>query len=221
MESVTAITPTVSTTSGAESTGSSAVLSSDFETFLTLLTTQMENQDPLNPVDSSDFAVQLATFSNVEQQVMTNELLTEMSGRLGLDGMSQFADWIGKEARVASPAYYQGQALTLALEPEPLAEQAVLIVTDAAGAEVQRLDVAPQQASYSWSGQGQDGIPLADGLYRFELESRAGGQVIGRTTVGVYQAVIEARVGDGGTEIVLAGGAAVNASEVTALRAPG
>ena len=48
------------------------VLSSDFETFLKMLTVQLENQDPLNPVDSADYAVQLATFSGVEQQVQTN-----------------------------------------------------------------------------------------------------------------------------------------------------
>ena len=46
------------------------VISSDFQTFLTMLTTQLQNQDPLNPVESSDFAVQLATFSGVEQQVI-------------------------------------------------------------------------------------------------------------------------------------------------------
>ena len=52
---------------------SNSALSSDFETFLKMLTVQMENQDPLNPVDSADFAVQLATFSSVEQQVLTND----------------------------------------------------------------------------------------------------------------------------------------------------
>ena len=51
------------------------VISSDFETFLKMLTVQMENQDPLNPTDSSEYAMQLATFSGVEQQVLTNDLL--------------------------------------------------------------------------------------------------------------------------------------------------
>ncbi|MFV2001871.1 MAG: flagellar hook capping FlgD N-terminal domain-containing protein, partial [Paracoccaceae bacterium] len=55
-----------------------ANVNSDFETFLKLLTTQLKNQDPLKPVDSSDFAVQLATFSSVEQQVKTNDLLTSL-----------------------------------------------------------------------------------------------------------------------------------------------
>lgn len=49
-----------------------AFASSDFETFLKMLTTQIKNQDPLNPMEGTEFAVQLATFSGVEQQVMTN-----------------------------------------------------------------------------------------------------------------------------------------------------
>lgn len=53
----------------------SASLSSDFEVFLQMLTAQMKYQDPLNPVDSTDYATQLATFSGVEQAVLTNDLL--------------------------------------------------------------------------------------------------------------------------------------------------
>jgi len=49
-----------------------------------MLTVQMQNQDPLNPVDSSDYAVQLATFSNVEQQVQTNDILRELQSQMGL-----------------------------------------------------------------------------------------------------------------------------------------
>ena len=51
-----------------QSTAAKAMINSDFETFLKMLTAQMENQDPLNPIESSDYAVQLATFSGVEQQ---------------------------------------------------------------------------------------------------------------------------------------------------------
>lgn len=76
-------------------------INSDFETFLIMLTTQMQNQDPLNPIDSSDFAVQLATFSSVEQQVKTNDLLTSLGQQFELMGLSQLAGWVGMEARVA------------------------------------------------------------------------------------------------------------------------
>ena len=54
---------------------SKAAVSADFDTFLKMMTTQMKNQDPTKPIDSADYAVQLATFSGVEQQTKTNQLL--------------------------------------------------------------------------------------------------------------------------------------------------
>ena len=70
-------------------------ISSDFQTFLRMLTTQMQNQNPLEPIEASDFAVQLATFSGVEQQVRTNDLLSQLTSRMGL---SELANWVGREA---------------------------------------------------------------------------------------------------------------------------
>lgn len=58
-------------------------IASDFETFLRMLTTQLENQDPLEPVASQDLAVQLATFSGVEQQTQTNSLLEDLGSQMG------------------------------------------------------------------------------------------------------------------------------------------
>jgi flagellar basal-body rod modification protein FlgD len=73
-----------------------AAISSDFTTFLKMLTTQMQNQDPLNPIDSADYAVQLATFSGVEQSVKTNQLLESLGQQFGLLGMAQMAGWVGQ-----------------------------------------------------------------------------------------------------------------------------
>ena len=66
-------------------------ISSDFETFLRLLTTQMQNQDPLNPMESTEFASQLAQFSAVEQQVRSNELLVGLQAGLQTLGLFLFA----------------------------------------------------------------------------------------------------------------------------------
>ncbi len=87
---------------------SPTAIASDFETFLKMMTTQLKNQDPLNPIDSADYSVQLATFSGVEQQAKTNQLLEAMRGELGMMGMSQMASWVGREARVAAPVLVTG-----------------------------------------------------------------------------------------------------------------
>ena len=93
-----------SSSPGTTGTGGTApTISSDFNTFLRMLTVQMQNQDPLNPIDSADYAVQLATFSGVEQQVRTNQLLADMQGKFSQLGMAEMAGWIGKEARSAAP----------------------------------------------------------------------------------------------------------------------
>ena len=59
-------------------TGGTKALASNFETFLTLLTTQMKNQDPLSPLDSNQFTAQLTQMAGVEQQLLTNDLLTSL-----------------------------------------------------------------------------------------------------------------------------------------------
>ena len=81
----TATTPAASTTKTAttEQPTATSTLSGDFNTFLKLLTTQLENQDPLQPMDSTEFIAQLASFSSVEQQIGTNTRLDEM---LSVDG---------------------------------------------------------------------------------------------------------------------------------------
>ena len=78
---------TSSTSSSPSPTGSGTALDADFTMFLKLLTTQLKNQDPLNPTDSSQFAVQLATFSGVEQQTKTNTLLSSIESQLGQSSM--------------------------------------------------------------------------------------------------------------------------------------
>ena len=94
-------------------------ISSDFETFLRMLTAQMKNQDPLNPVESADFATQLATFSGVEQAVLTNDLLRGLSLQIGVSGL---ASWVGKEVRAllndAGRCADMSAALRTAARPE-------------------------------------------------------------------------------------------------------
>ena len=71
--SVTNNTPTVNNPNATDSGSAMASLSDNFSTFLTLLTSQLQNQDPLSPMDSTQFTQQLVQFSQVEQQIKTNE----------------------------------------------------------------------------------------------------------------------------------------------------
>ena len=210
-------TTTAQTTTTASSTDES-VISSDFETFLVMLTTQLENQDPLNPVDSADFAVQLATFSGVEQQVQTNDLLAELSAQLTTSGLSDYAAWVGKDALVTAPAYFDGAPVTLIPDIDTLADAAELIVTDANGTEVQRVAIAANTDVLEWAGTTAAGDPMPDGYYNFSVINYSDGNVLNTTTAEHYATVTETRIDDGTVKIVLAGGVALPATDVSGLR---
>jgi flagellar basal-body rod modification protein FlgD len=197
-----------------------AKITSDFTTFLRMLTVQMQNQDPLKPIDSADYAVQLATFSGVEQQVRTNQLLADMQGKFQQMGMSEMAGWIGKEARSAAPVIYDGAPVTLSPNPAVGADRAVLVVRDVQGNLVSREEIAVSAEPYQWLGAGADGAPLSQGVYSIELESLNGERVIDSRPVEHYAKVIEARGGPQGTKLMLEGGFEVLAADVTALRIP-
>ncbi len=198
----------------------SNALSSDFETFLLMLTTQMENQDPLNPIESQDFAVQLATFSGVEQQVRTNDLLESLAGGLGASGIAQLAGWVGMEARSTAPAQFDGAPLTLAPEPAAGADSAVLVARNVFGLEVSRQEIPLGQETIEWAGTAQNATPLPAGQYSFTLESFSAGEVLAVSSVASYARVTEARQGLNGAEIVLEGGIVVPSDDITALREP-
>jgi flagellar basal-body rod modification protein FlgD len=197
-----------------------SALSSDFETFLLMLTTQMQNQDPLNPIESQDFAVQLATFSGVEQQVRSNQLLESLAEGLGTAGIAQLAGWIGMEARVNAPAAFESTPITIAPSADPGSDAAVLVVRDATGREVSRESVPLGVETIDWAGVGPTGAPLVPGLYTFELESLNQGKVTSVQPVSHYAMVQEARQGIDGVDIVVAGGASVPSAQVSALRMP-
>jgi flagellar basal-body rod modification protein FlgD len=193
-------------------------IASDFNTFLRMLTTQLQNQDPTSPMESAEFAVQLATFSGVEQQMKTNQLLEGLGGQIGVMGMAELAGWVGKQAKAPAPAWFSGAPLSVTTTPDSLADAAVLVVRDAAGKAVRREGIALTPTTFDWAGTSDSGGPLPTGKYSFEVESSAKGAVIKTAPAETYATIIEARGGASGTTLVLEGGIEVPAGQVTALR---
>ncbi|KQI69927.1 hypothetical protein AN189_00485 [Loktanella sp. 3ANDIMAR09] len=195
-------------------------ISADFETFLKMLTVQMQNQDPLDPVDSADYATQLATFSGVEQQVQTNDLLRIMTGQLAAGGLSQLAGWVGLEARTEGAVLFDGTPITINPIMPGGAQDARLIVRDVSGNELQRIPIPVGNDPLTWAGATADGAPLPNGRYSFETVSLRGGEVLSQDPVGIYGTIAEVRVENGQNMILLASGQKVPAAEVTAVRDP-
>ncbi len=209
------ITSSFGTASQAATTDAPA--QSDYQTFLNMLTVQMQNQDPLNPMKSTEFAVQLATFSGVEQQSYTNQLLSSM---LNQSGLSDLGSWVGMEARIYGGAWFEGEQIALTPDPALGADEVTLIVRSNDGSIVDSRAIDPQGQSYSWDGLDSDGDPLPDGTYTFEIESKSAGEVIDTQPVAAYVPIKEARFENGATLLVLPGDLWVDSASVTGLRRP-
>ena len=192
-------------------------IASDYQTFLNMLTVQIRQQDPLNPMDASDFAVQLATFSGVEQQVRTNQLLDALIGRSVLADMGS---WVGMEVGVPGEAWFDGSPVTLAPEIPAHADSATLVVRDSEGNIIERRDLPTDTRELGWDGKDSKGEPLPQGRYSFVLETRSGDTTSDPVPVTAFQRVDEARLQDGRILLVLPGGQMMPADNATGLRVP-
>ncbi|AXI56637.1 hypothetical protein C1J05_20875 [Sulfitobacter sp. JL08] len=197
---------------------SGSVLSSDFETFLKMLTAQAQYQDPLEPIDSTQYASQLAQFSAVEQQVLSNDLLTALVGQMGGSDLSRLAGWVGMQARSDAPAMFDGQHIVLNPKPVAIADQAFLVVRDQEGKETQRIEIAVSDNPIEWTGKTGDGGQVPYAAYSFSVESFAAGKLVLSDTLETHAPIVEARNSGGQMELVLRGGQTVTPQQVTALR---
>ena len=220
MTTIGSTSPATAATRGAaqDKETSSATIAADFQTFLTLLTTQMRNQDPLSPTDSTEYMSQLASFSGVEQQVRTNDRLDTIISALGNSSSAGLAEWIGREVRAPAAAAFDGQPITVGVTPDAKADRAVLVVTNAFGSEVATRTLPANATEAVWDGTDALGNPAPHGDYAFALRSYAGDTLLGTEAGTVYTTVREVRIADGTTTLVLADGTEVPVDAITALR---
>lgn len=190
----------------------------DYQTFLKMLTAQIKNQDPLNPMEGSDFAVQLATFSGVEQQVRTNDLLLKLAESSSQTDLLGLSSWIGKEVRTTDFVHFSGKEITLQLSPPAGAEKVYLITLDEWGREIGKEEVGVGTGEVDWQGRYADNTALTAGLYRFELEGHQGDKPMPRQKVSAYSKVLGVQTNNGTPELLMAGGAKTSVQAVTSVR---
>lgn len=149
-------------------------LSSDYTMFLRLLTTQMQNQDPLSPMDSSQYTQQLVQYSQVEQSIQQTGALKDILARLGSQDMMQASTLIGRQA-----AYASAQAGLTASTPahwtwetDGAPASLVASIRDAAGREVERRTLSPDARGLLWDGALSTGGTAPEGGYTLALDAR-------------------------------------------------
>ncbi|MCT4557789.1 MAG: flagellin biosynthesis protein FlgD [Pelagimonas sp.] len=221
---VDAVTSPTTNTQSQTLTGSSVesqtTLSSDFETFLQMLTVQMQNQDPLNPVDSTEYATQLATFSAVEQQALTNELLIDLTEKITGSVLQEYSSWLGMEALVQKDVFYGGAPISVRPEYATGADKAELLIRDSDDNIVQRFDVDVSQDSIVWGGYDENGDQLPFGNYRFEVASYNGETLLNSQTAPVFSRIGEVRAEGNNVLLTLSDGSEVSPGQISSLRSP-
>ncbi|MEP3638555.1 MAG: flagellar hook capping FlgD N-terminal domain-containing protein [Paracoccaceae bacterium] len=217
---ISTTTSSVSSTPVIESSENRAILSSDFDVFLQMLTAQARYQDPLEPVDSSEYASQLAQFSMVEQQVLTNDLVENLMNALTSSETGNMAQWIGMEALTNSAANFKGSPLTVIPNPPSDAESVNLIAYNGRGEEVQRFAIGTGTDPISWNGILANGTLASNGSYSFETQAIANGAVYRTDPAQTYTRVVESRMENGQMRLVLDTGEFVNSEDIVGLREP-
>ena len=169
-----------SATSGAGSTGATdplASLTSNFGTFLTLLTTQLQNQDPTSPMDSSQFTTELVQFTGVQAQIDTNNSLTQLIQLTQGGTAMQSAQMIGRQVDVTSSQLpLQNGSGTVDFTAAAAGPVTITIANTSGAALYQTTINATQGANtWTWKGQTASGATMPDGAYAVSVASAAGG----------------------------------------------
>lgn len=158
---------------------SRASLASNFETFLSLLTAQLKNQDPLSPMDSNQFTQQLTQMTGVEQQLLTNDLLTSLLAAQQGAGLTGATNYIGKDATAAwAVTKLEGGQASWSYELGAAASEATLQVLDSSG-KVVWTGPAPDRTTgtheFVWNGKTTAGGQLPDGgIYSLKVTAKNG-----------------------------------------------
>jgi flagellar basal-body rod modification protein FlgD len=171
------VTPTSSTTPGAATSSASssdqmAQLSGNFSTFLTLLTTQLKNQDPTSPMDSNQFTQQLVMYSQVEQQIQSNTNLKTLISQGTSNAASMTTSYLGKKVSVTNgQASLSSGAANWTYNLGTASAATQLTVTDANGKVVYTGAGATTMGnnSFAWDGKDNNGNAQADGAYKLTV----------------------------------------------------
>ena len=162
-------TPTSTTSTGTGNTTGvdKTTLASTFSTFLQLLTTQLKNQNPLDPLDTNQFTQQLVQFAQVEQQMKSNDQLASLVSMEKTAAQTTALAYVGSTVVVdgATTKLANGGANWSFNVSKPAT--ATIIIKDSAGqtAYSGTFGVQPGNQGFTWDGRGNDGKLWADGSY--------------------------------------------------------
>lgn len=192
------------------------------DAFLQLLVAQLEHQDPLSPMDNTEFTAQLAQFSALEQMTAINTGVQSLLASQDVASKLQATGFIGKEIQAdgSSTHVRQGGASPLTYTLAEASVNTVITITNDAGQTVRTITAVNQSAGAQeipWQGQDDLGNPLPEGTYRFTVTAtdRAGAQVEVNTFL---RGIVEGVEFDGNNALLMVGGNPVDLASVVSVQ---
>ncbi len=196
---------------------SSAQLASDFDDFLVLLTTQLQNQDPLSPMDSTEFTNQLVSFAGVEQQINANSKLDSLvSLNLG-SSFSSSLNYVGKDVSyLSSEGYFDGTKplkINYSIDGDAVSTTINIFDKDDTLILSKEVESSPDVTEFIWDGTDKNGVAQPSGTYEVRVDA-TDGQNAGLTSTTVITGYVGGIETQNGSTFLLVGERAVSLGNV-------
>jgi flagellar basal-body rod modification protein FlgD len=199
-------------------------LATNFNSFLQLLTTQLKNQDPLAPMDATQFTTQLVQFSQVEQSINTNSRLDQLVKlQSGSQAMSAVG-FVGQEIQAFGDqtVLKDGSARFVYTLPSDAASTTITI-KNANGDVIRTIANAPKDEGdhiLTWDGKDDQGNPMANGTYTFSVSAKDGSDAAIDAVTGVIGTVQGVTVDNGTVVLDLGNGVHSKVTDVFTVNPP-
>lgn len=198
----------------------SSALSQNMDAFLMLLTTQLKNQDPLSPQDSTQWVTQLVQFSGVEQAIHQRQSLENLVNLQVAWQTTNAVGYIGKTVEASGEnVYLKGGEAEVRYSLDEDAGAATVVIKDQSGKTVRELTVPKTKGPHTitWNGKDKDGVAMDDGFYKVSVTATKGQNVaVGATTK--FGGVVDSIENVNGQVLLHIGNAKLAIGDITSVR---
>jgi flagellar basal-body rod modification protein FlgD len=202
----TTATTAGSSTSGTSTAASSAKLTQSYDSFLKLLTTQLQNQDPMSPMESSEFTNQLVQFSQVEQQISQNSKLDKLVSLQNNNQTQASLGFIGLDVEATGNAFtYEGKPVKMSYTLPETSTSTKIQIKNEKGVTIQTLDGArtTSRQEVTWDGKKADGSVAEPGSYSMTVIAPKADTKLMTAKTSVFGRVSGIEAGNGVTTLMM------------------
>ena len=214
---------TTSSSSSNASSNALAQFSSNFQDFLSLLTAQLKNQDPMSPMDSTQFTSQLVQFTGVEQGILQNQNLQQLITLQGNTQMSNAVQYLGKTINDAgNQLQLSGSTGTVNYNvSDPSTAKVMITITDSSGTVIRTAAVDSPTIgadTFQWDGRNNTGSVVTDGTYNVKVQGFNSQNNPVTVTTGSSGVVTNVNLVNGQVVLTTQGGQQIPVSDVSSVQ---